>query len=299
MNAPTIPQCLAGISDIQVYRGGRVEVANDLPVASIAIATLNAAEVLSATLDSIAAQTWPNLEVVIADGGSRDGTIDLIRGRADMISRWISAPDQGISAGFSRAVALSTGSVVQIICAGDCLAPDQIERSMALLAENPHAGFAYGDVEMVDSKGLPTRLARGIAEFHHRSFDSMAPAPHPALCARRATYEAIGLFDPGIHYVMDFDWLARCWSAGIVGVYSNSVGAQMMEGGHNNRYAIARDIENFKVTGRYGTMPLPQAAVRLGMKLAMDVVRLSLEKLGAEQASYAFRRWVDACLGRR
>jgi glycosyltransferase involved in cell wall biosynthesis len=298
MTAPTIAQCLTEIEGITVHRGARPEAGSDLPLASIVIATLNSANDLPATLDSISAQTWPNLEVVVADGGSRDGTLDLIRVRGDMISKWISAPDRGISDGFSRAVALSTGTVVQIICAGDRLSPDQIERSTTLLRENPGAGFAYSDVEMIDAKGRPTRMARGVAAFHLGYFDTMAVAPHPALCARRATYEAVGLFDSDMRHVMDFDWLARCRRIEIIGVYSNSVGAQMAEGGNNNRHAIERDLENFKVTRRYSTMPVPLATLRLGLRLGMDVVRLGLEAMGAERASFVFRRWVDISLGR-
>ena len=298
MTAPTIPQCLSEIAGIPVNQGERPEADSDPPLASIVIATLNSAKVLPVTLDSIAAQIWPNLEVVIADGGSTDGTLDLIRARPELISRWISAPDRGISDGFSRAVALSTGTAVQIICADDRLVPDHMERSMTLLRENPDAGFAYGDVEMIDANGRTTRVARGVVGVHLRHFDSMAFVPHMSLCARRATYEAVGLFDTDIRYVMDFDWLARCWRAGIHGVYSNAVGARMAEGGHNNRYAIARDLENFKVTRRYGTMPVAMAAPRLSLRLVMDVVRLGLEKMGAERASFAFRKWVDVLLGR-
>jgi len=298
MTAPTFSESLAAIEGIQVHSGGRRESDNDLPLASIAIATFNAAEVLPATLDSIAAQTWSNIEVTIADGGSNDGTLDVIQAHAAVISRWISAPDSGISDGFSRAVALTTGSAVHIIAAADRLMPDQIERSMILLRDNPNAGIAYGDVEMIDSDGHTTRIAHGISDYHLRHHDSMALVPHMALCARRKTYEQVGLFDPDIRFVMDFDWLARCWRSGIKGIYSNTVGTRMTEGGFNNRHAIARDLENFMVTRRYKTMPMIMAVPRLGLRLVMDVIRLGLEYLGAERASFTFRRWVDVCLGR-
>jgi hypothetical protein len=72
----------------------------------------------------------------------------------------------------------------------------------------------------------------------------------------------------------------------------------MTEGGFNNRHAIARDLENFMVTRRYKTMPMIMAVPRLGLRLVMDVIRLGLEYLGAERASFTFRRWVDVCLGR-
>jgi glycosyltransferase len=298
MTAPTTAQCLAEIENIPVHQGGREKTDGDLPLASIVIATLNCVNELPATLDSISAQTWLNLEVVIADGGSNDGTLDLLQERADMISKWISTPDRGISEGFSRAVAMSTGTVVQIICAGDRLTPNHIERSITLLRENPAAGYAYGDVEMIDAEGRHTRMTRGVAAFHLGHFDSMAVAPHMALCSYRATYETVGLFDSDMLHVMDFDWLARCWRVGINGAYSNFVGARMTESGNNNRHAIERDLENFKVTRRYGTMPTPLASLRLGLRLGMDGVRLSLEAMGAERASYEFRRWVDFCLGR-
>ena len=300
MTAPSIAQCRTEMADLTVHRGNRVPLNGGAapPLASVVIPTFDAEQTLPVTLDSIAAQTWPNIEVVIADGGSRDGTLGVIAARAAQVSAWVSAPDRGIVEGFNRGVALATGAAVQIICADDRLGERQIEAAMTALQDHPQAAFAYGDVEMLDAAGRRTRMARGVADFAAGGFDSMALVPHMSLCARRETYEQVGLFDTDLRLVIDFDWLSRCWRAGLQGAYSPEIRAHMTEGGFNNRNAFARDLENYRITRRHGTMHPGKALPRLGARLLMDGVRLGLEKAGAEGASFAFRRWVDACLGR-
>ena len=118
------------------------------------------------------------------------------------------------------------------------------------------------------------------------------------MCIRRTAYEQVGLYDPEFRFTMDFDWLARATAASLHGVCSADLRAEMAEGGRSNAGAFRRDLENFRVTRRYGTMALAPASLRLMLRLAMDAGRLGLEQIGADSASFAFRLWIDRRLGR-
>lgn len=295
---PSLSACRAALSAHEIHRGNRQTDTETRPLVSVVIPTLNCAEALDRTLTNLSRETWPGLEVVIADAGSRDGTIDVIRDHDGLVSRWISAKDNGISQGFNRGIALSGGDIVQITNAGDYLSEGHVSHLIDLFQSNPQAGFVYGDVVMIDPYGAVTRRVKGVANLQERYFDSMVVAPHPAMAVRRETYETVGLFNEDLKLAMDFEWLVRCLRAGVSGVYSESLVARMAEGGKNNRLAVRRDWENLKIATAFGTMPVALAFGRFGLKTAMNVMRLGLETVGQEALSYRFRRSVDHLLGR-
>lgn len=282
----------------EIHPGGRHVVGGVRPLVSIVISTLNCAPALTKTLDSISQESWPEIEVIIADGGSRDGTLDLIVENAHRITRWMSARDSGIAQGFNRGIAMATGDIIQITNAGDYYAQGHISRVVDLLAASPKAGFVYGDVIMVDSDGQVTRRARGVPDLKNRYLDSMALASHPAMAVRMSTYERVGLFNEDLSMAMDYEWLIRCLKVGIEGVYSDSLVVRMAEGGKSNRLSLHRDWENLGVTLAHRTMPLPLAVCRFGLKTMMNVTRMSLEAVGQDALSYRFRRAVDFVLRR-
>ena len=287
-----------GLDSFEIRSGRRRTLRNIGPVVSIVIPTLNCAEALAKTLDSISRESWAGIEVLIADGGSRDGTLDVILANSHQVTRWMSARDTGISQAFNRGIALATGDIVQITNAGDYYVEGHISRVVDVFAANPDAGFVYGDVIMADADGRMTRCAKGVPGLENRYLDSMALAPHPAMAVRMSTYEKVGLFNEELGLSMDFEWLVRCLKAGIKGVYSDSLVVQMAEGGKSNRLALRRDWENLRVTHAYRTMPMPLAICRFALKGMMNVTRISLDALGQEALGYRFRRAVDSALGR-
>lgn len=169
-----------------------------LPVISVITSTYNAAQNLQWTIDSIRAQTYPSVQWIVADGGSTDGTVDLIKKNEDIVDYWFSEPDSGIYDAWNKALKHAKGEWIQFIGAGDELAESTTLDKMAayLAGAYPDFSLVYGRLQylseatrvIVDEVGEPWESLTGRWEFfrpklpvhpaifHHRSLLSM-PEP--------------------------------------------------------------------------------------------------------------------------
>ena len=95
---------------------------------------------IAAALDSILAQSHHSLELVVVDGRSHDGTVEVIRQRTNRIAWWVSEPDRGISHAFNKGLAQAHGDIIGILNADDCYASDAVARAVATLRDHPEAG---------------------------------------------------------------------------------------------------------------------------------------------------------------
>ncbi|MFP8967019.1 glycosyltransferase family 2 protein [Pokkaliibacter sp. CJK22405] len=125
------------------------------PLITIITSTFNAAKDLSWTINSIKAQNYPNIQWIVADGGSTDGTVELLQQNEDIIDYWFSAPDKGIYDAWTKALKHASGEWIQFIGAGDELAgPEVITKVAQQLADaHPQYELAYGNIEII-SEGL-------------------------------------------------------------------------------------------------------------------------------------------------
>lgn len=213
------------------------------PIASIVTILLNAASTLERTIASVQAQSFSSIEQVFVDGGSSDGSLDIIRRMARPRDYWISEKDAGISDAFNKGVALSQGRYILILNADDWLSPDQIERSVKAL-QHSGADFVFGDLIFYEndkpvfrSVGNPD-YARAI----HRRWPSVG---HPTTLATRHCFERAGLFDPVYRNAMDYEWLLRLHRTGARGVYRRDVVGHMTHDGVSN-LQFGRTIEEVR-----------------------------------------------------
>jgi glycosyltransferase involved in cell wall biosynthesis len=186
-----------------------------LPAPSITIVTpcLNAAATLPETLASVRAQEYPRIEHVVVDGGSTDGTLELLA-RAEGV-RYVSEPDRGLTHALNKGIAMASGEVIGWLNADDVYLPGALEAVGEAFSSAPDAEWATGRCLIIDSSG---REIRGpIARYkdlllRHYSFPALLTqnfVAAPATFARRSALEAVGLFDERFRYSMDYDvWLA-------------------------------------------------------------------------------------------
>src|SRR5690606_28477124 len=120
---------------------------------SIIIATRNAAATLPRCLDSIRAQTWRDFEVLVMDGGSTDGTVEVLRGSADIVTLWRSAPDKGVFDAWNKALAHARGEWICFLGADDRLwDPGALERLVPYLRQAmPEFRVVYSKMRQVDA----------------------------------------------------------------------------------------------------------------------------------------------------
>ena len=189
-------------------RGAKFESTSEKPLLSIVTAVLNRKDSLQRTIDSVAGQSYRNVEHVIIDGGSTDGTIDVLRANESRLAYWTSEPDEGIFDAMNRGVATSRGEFIAILNSDDYYAPGALESVVATIATT-HCDVAYGDyIFVVQDVGMEkeivasTELELGMTIGH-------------AIFISRKVYERIGMYDARYRYSADLDFALRMRSDGV------------------------------------------------------------------------------------
>lgn len=209
-----------------------------LPKISIVTPTFNAARYLLQTIRSIATQRYPHVEYIVIDGGSTDGTLDIVKAHEGLISRWISEPDDGISDAFNKGISMATGEIIGIINADDYYHPGAFDAVVSGSAENPAADVYFGDAihERFDGSGtFLFKPALPIRKFIWRRM----PISHPATFVRRSAYERFGLYDTRYRFAMDYDLILRMYRRGAKFCYISSTLAHF-------RYGQDRGVEGLR-----------------------------------------------------
>lgn len=254
---------------------------------SVVTTVRNGAATLARTIASVRAQKIAGLDYVIADAGSTDGTLDLIRAASDVVTYWQSEPDRGISDGFNKGIALSTGKYVALLNADDWLSPGQLAFGLETL-ERTSAEFVFGDMLYHDARGSVLHRVRGDSGYAHSIGHVMPALNHPTVIVRRAAYERCGLFDPQWRFAMDYDLLLRFHRVGLRGVHDpRMLGHMMLEGASDrNARCALREVRDISI--RHGLSPRT-AFLRYGFALTKGRVRRTAEALLPNAASVVLR----------
>lgn len=177
---------------------------------SIVTIVRNGEQFIGRTIQSVLRQDVGEIEYIVIDGASTDGTLDVINQYRDRISIIVSEPDKGISDAWNKGLALATGDVVGLLNAGDEHYPDAIRKAVEAIKAG--ADLTYGDTELVNDDGQVLRLNRG--RFHLWWYSAGIGFYHPSCFATKALYDQIGGFDLKLRYAMDTDWIIRVAMAG-------------------------------------------------------------------------------------
>jgi hypothetical protein len=171
---------------------------------------LNPGDRLVSCLDSVSAQTYAEVEHIVVDGGSTDGTVELARSRGVHV---ISEPDEGQTDALNKGFALATGDYLGWLNADDWLFPNAIERVVETFTANPNAGWVYCDCEIRSENGV-VEIVRAPARLGRRTFDFGDRLTQPGTFVARWALDRVGPLDEGIHLAMDFDLWLRLVDAG-------------------------------------------------------------------------------------
>jgi glycosyltransferase involved in cell wall biosynthesis len=180
-----------------------------LPLVSVITPSLNQRAFIAQTIESVLSQAYPRLEYLVVDGGSTDGTLDVLRGYGARL-RWLSEPDSGQSAAINKGWRMTRGNIVAWLNADDAYLPGAIQKVAAFFQTHPQIAAVYGDCDYVDADGqlirpYPTRPYNYVALVQSASNF----IPQPAAFIRRSVMETLGGLDESLHCVMDFDYWLR------------------------------------------------------------------------------------------
>lgn len=189
----------------------------DTPLVTIVTPSYNQGEFLEQTIASVLNQEYPNIEYIVIDGGSTDGSIDIIRKYQDDLDYWESEPDRGQAHAINKGLSRATGDILGWVNSDDVLLPDAVSRAVAHLNEFPDVDVVYGRVNRIDSHGrfIPTPLLpKDTTEFNRKTAIADNHVNSAGACWRRGIMNRVGLLDESLHYVMDYEFWVRMVIAG-------------------------------------------------------------------------------------
>lgn len=204
---------------------------------SVVTAVYNNRASVAAALDSVFAQTHDDVELIVIDGGSTDGTIEVLRPYIDKLAILVSEPDHGIYDALNKGIQLATGEVVGFLHSDDLYANPGVLQRIAQAFEGEDVGVVYGDLLYVQ-KDAPDRVVRTwrAGQFTPARLAQGWMPPHPTFYVRRETYAELGGFDTSYHIAADYDCMLRFLKRGGIRVsYIPEVLVKMRTGGMSNR----------------------------------------------------------------
>ncbi len=203
---------------------------------SVITAVFNNAATIRDALESTLSQRYPDVELVVVDGGSTDGTQKIIKSYRDRIATYVSEPDRGIYDALNKGLHLATGDVVGFLHSDDVFADADALSRIARALEDSTADACYGDLNYV-RKEPPHAVVRAwsAGEFIARKLALGWMPPHPTLYVRRAVYERLGGFDTRYRIAADYDWMLRLLTQSAQVRYVPHVQVLMRVGGASNR----------------------------------------------------------------
>lgn len=177
---------------------------------SIITTTYNSASTIRDTLESVNAQTYPEIEHIIVDGKSKDNTLDLVKQYGKRISKIISEPDNGIYDAMNKGIRAATGDVIGILNSDDFYANNSIIEKIVDTIECTKCDSLFGNLDFVSAKN-PTKIIRHwkSSPFTQGSFIKGWHPPHPTFFVRREIYDKYGGFDTAFEVSADFELMLR------------------------------------------------------------------------------------------
>ncbi len=215
-----------------------------LPKISIITVTYNSVQTLQDSIESILAQDYPNIEHIIVDGASTDGTVELIRSYGDRIGKFTSEPDRGMFDAMNKGVMLATGDIIGILNSDDFYEDPDIISTVVAEFDRSQVDSVFGDLVYVDRNNLD-RIVRyySSANCTPENFAYGWTPAHPTFFAKRSVYNRSGLFKTDYKIASDFELMARFLAKDrISSAYIPKVMVRMRMGGLSTRSLMSNWI---------------------------------------------------------
>ncbi|MEM8899962.1 MAG: glycosyltransferase family 2 protein, partial [Bacteroidota bacterium] len=200
---------------------------------------------------------YPNIEYIIIDGGSTDGTKDIIKKYETQISKWISEPDEGLYHAMNKGLSMASGEIVGYLHADDLYEHASVISSVMNAFQDSKTGTVYGDLVYVEADNI-NQITRyyPASDFHIDKFKKGMMPPHPTFFVRKSLYEAFGGFDMSYRICADFDLMVRIlYREKVPSTYLPEVLVRMRNGGISTsslQSTLTINKEMLKACRKYG-----------------------------------------------
>jgi glycosyltransferase involved in cell wall biosynthesis len=187
-------------------RHGEDQLVPDMPLVTVITAVFNGRDCLPDCVESVLAQDYPNVEYIIVDGGSADGTLDILREYDNRLSLWVSEPDRGVYDAWNKGLNLARGEWIAFLGADDMYLPGAVSAYMELARNNPTAQFLSSRARLYHTSGYSPVF--GAAWEWPRSATAMSSI-HVGAMHHRKLFVRYGTFDISYKIAGDYHFLLR------------------------------------------------------------------------------------------
>lgn len=216
----------------------------EIKVSIITIA-YNCADTIAQTIESVLSQNYSDIEYIIIDGNSTDGTQDIIRKYEDKISYWVSEPDEGIYDAMNKGLKHATGEIIGIINSDDWYEQGAIRKVVDIYQKKPF-DMLYGEINFIDEAG----------EVQGQSVSSCFP-PHPSMFVARRVYLKYGMFDTTYKIASDHEFKLRLYAKGVAIIHIKDVLANFRLTGVSSVNVVETLRETYEINKKYIGLGLP------------------------------------------
>jgi glycosyltransferase involved in cell wall biosynthesis len=181
-------------------------VTSEWPSITVVTPSFNQAKFIAKTIESVLGQGYPDLEYIVVDGGSQDGTQDILRRYGDRL-RWVSEADRGQADAVNKGVALGRGEIIGWLNSDDTYEPGALHTVARVFASRPEVSVVYGDADHVLEDGTPYG-PYPTSPFDHERLAEFCFVCQPAAFFRRTAFDEVGGVDVDLRFCMDYDlWI--------------------------------------------------------------------------------------------
>jgi glycosyltransferase involved in cell wall biosynthesis len=180
-----------------------------LPKISVVTPTFNSINTLRETIESVRSQNYPYLEHLVIDGGSKDGTLELLKEYPSL--RWISEKDEGHYYAMNKGIQMASGEIINILNADDCYRPGVLEKVGRAFAEHSDWDGLFGDIVYVDGQSQEIyRRKEALFDYNVLRFSRVCYVIHQTLFVRKAVHDRLGIYrSKDFLNSCDFDFILR------------------------------------------------------------------------------------------
>ncbi len=262
------------------------------PLVSVITPVYNAQTSLEETIQSVLNQSYRNIEYIIVDGGSNDGTLDIIKRYQDKITLWCSEKDRGMYDAINKGISLATGRYIKILNADDILPRESVSTAVACFDEVEFPSLIKGDMHLIDETST---LLERLGEKDKNALEPQGfPILHPTWYLPKIVYQSLGLYHTRYKCAADTEYLCRLIQNDVPIVHLPHVLAEFRTGGMS--MSITGQLESLEIYRHYFGRSRALRMVSVGMmkKARYRVLRTMIGEQRAEQ----LRLWLKTKIKR-
>jgi glycosyltransferase involved in cell wall biosynthesis len=181
----------------------------DPPLISIITPSYNQGRFLRETIQSVLSQDYPNLEYLIVDGGSSDGSVEIIQHYFSQLTWWVSEPDQGQADAINKGFAHANGEILAWINSDDTYLPGAVSEAVTFLIAHPEAALVYADANLIDERGSILGRFPAKQTSLKKLLRGSVHIPQQTTFFWARLWKKVGPLDPTFQFAMDYDLWVR------------------------------------------------------------------------------------------